>query len=162
MPPSHVPWSPGSQRVRNSLARRFLVDIHPTANIEPRVGLHSTDITLGPHAGLAEGCWVQGPLTIGRYTMIGPELRVYTTNHAHGRIDVPMQDQGHDEPQPVAIGDDVWIGARVMIMPGVTIGEGSIIAAGAVVTKDVPPYSIVAGVPAVVLDRVAPTSVPST
>lgn len=149
--------------MRNSLARRFLVDIHPTANIEPRVGLHSTDITLGPHAGLAEGCWVQGPpLTIGRYTMIGPELRVYTTNHAHGRIDVPMQDQGHDEPQPVAIGDDVWIGARVMIMPGVTIGEGSIIAAGAVVTKDVPPTASSQGSPPSSWDRVAPTSVPST
>lgn len=157
MPPSHVPWSLGAQRVRNSLARRFLVDVHPTANIEPGVGLHSTDITLGPHAGLAEGCWVQGPVRIGAHSMIGPETRIYTINHAHSRTDVPIQEQGFEAPRPVVIEDDVWMGARCMVMPGVTIGQGSIVAAGSIVTKDVPPYSVVAGVPATVKATRRPT-----
>jgi maltose O-acetyltransferase len=59
-----------------------------------------------------------------------------------------MIDQGFKDKEPVIIEDDVWIGARVIILPGVKIGKGSIVGAGAVVTKDVEPYSIVAGVPA--------------
>ena len=59
-----------------------------------------------------------------------------------------MIDQGYEDYRPVVIGDDVWIGRRVIILPGVTVGGGSIIAAGAVVSKDVKPYSIVGGVPA--------------
>lgn len=59
--------------------------------------------------------------------------------------------QGTEEKKMVTIGNDVWIGQRVTIMPGVTIGDGCIIATNAVVTKDVPPYSVVGGVPAKVL-----------
>ena len=58
-----------------------------------------------------------------------------------------------DKPLPVKIGDDVWIGRRVIILPGVTIGDGCIIGAGAVITKDIPPYSVVVGVPAKVVRR---------
>ena len=59
-----------------------------------------------------------------------------------------MMEQGFEEERPVVIGNDVWIGDRVIILPGVHVGDGSILAAGAVVTKDVPPYAIVGGVPA--------------
>ena len=62
-----------------------------------------------------------------------------------------MRGQGSTEPQKVTIESDVWIGARVIILPGVTIGKGAILAAGAVVTKDVPDYAVVGGVPAKVL-----------
>ena len=62
-----------------------------------------------------------------------------------------MQKQGFTAPQEVVIGDDVWIGERVIIMPGVHIGSGSIIGANAVVTHDIPPYSIAGGVPARVI-----------
>ena len=55
------------------------------------------------------------------------------------------------KPEPVSIGDDCWLGRRVMVMPGVTIGDGCVIAAGAVVTKDIPPYSVAGGVPARVI-----------
>ena len=60
-------------------------------------------------------------------------------------------EQGNTDVAPVVIGDDCWIGRRVMIMAGVTIGEGCVIAAGAVVTKDIPPYSVVGGIPAKVI-----------
>ena len=65
-----------------------------------------------------------------------------------------MMEQGFEEERPVIIGDDVWIGDRVMILPGVEIGRGAVLAAGAVVTRDVPPYAVAAGVPArVIRDR---------
>lgn len=80
--------------------------------------------------------------------MMGTDVIIITRNHRFDRTDIPMMEQGFEEERPVYIGNDVWIGDRVLILPGVHIGDGSIIAAGAVVTKDVPPYSIVAGVPA--------------
>lgn len=78
--------------------------------------------------------------------MMGPDVVIFTMNHRADRTDIHMGAQGMTEKRKVTIGNDVWIGQRVMIMPGVTIGEGSIIASNAVVTKDVPPYSVVGGV----------------
>lgn len=82
---------------------------------------------------------------------MGPDVMILTSNHKHDRLDVPMNQQGFPCPQKVMIGNDVWIGARVMILPGVRIGDGVIIGAGAIVTKDVPDYAIVGGVPAKIL-----------
>ena len=80
--------------------------------------------------------------------MMGTDVTIITRNHRFDRTDIPMMEQGFEEERPVYIGNDVWIGDRALILPGVHVGDGSIIAAGAVVTKDVPPHSIVAGVPA--------------
>lgn len=74
-----------------------------------------------------------------------------TSSHNTARTDIPMNQQGHLEKKEVVIGDDVWIGRRVIILPGIKIGNGVIIGAGAVVTKDVPDYAVVAGVPAKVI-----------
>ncbi len=80
--------------------------------------------------------------------MMGPEVLIYTQNHDFSRTDITMDQQGWADEKPVVIEDDVWIGSRVIILPGVTIGKGSVIGASAVVTKSVPPYSVVAGNPA--------------
>ncbi len=80
--------------------------------------------------------------------MMAPEVLILGGNHRFDRVDIPMMFQGNVEYGPVEIGNDVWIGSRVIILPGLKIGEGSIIGAGSVVTKDVMPYSIVAGNPA--------------
>lgn len=80
--------------------------------------------------------------------MMGTDVTIITRNHRFDRTDIPMMEQGFEEERPVYIGNDVWIGDRALILPGVHVGDGSIITAGAVVTKDVPPYSIVGGVPA--------------
>lgn len=80
--------------------------------------------------------------------MMAPDVIIIGENHQFSRLDVPMRLQGYQEYPPVYIDDDVWIGARVIILPGITIGKGSILGAGSVVTKDVPPFSIVAGNPA--------------
>lgn len=83
--------------------------------------------------------------------MIGPYCFIYTSNHCTKRTDIPMFRQGDSVPRPVIISDDVWIGARVTILPGVHIGKGAIIGAGAVVTKDVPEYAVVGGNPAKII-----------
>ena len=76
--------------------------------------------------------------------MMGPECIIYTSRHEHGRTDIPMCRQGMTEIRPVTIGDDVWLGTRVIIMPG----GGAIIGAGSVVTHDIPEYAVAAGAPA--------------
>ena len=105
-------------------------------------------VSIGDYSGIGVDCEMNGPVTIGRYVNMGPEVVVYTQNHAFNRIDIPMQKQGYDNVRPVVIGDDVWIGRRVIILPGVKIGEGCVIGAGAIVAKDIPPYSVVVGNPA--------------
>ena len=108
----------------------------------------SSKVTLEDYSGIGINAKIYGTCHIGRYVMMGTDVTIITRNHRFDRTDIPMMEQGFEEERPVYIGNDVWIGDRVLILPGVHIGDGSIIAAGAVVTKDVPPYSIVAGVPA--------------
>lgn len=91
------------------------------------------------------GC--AGKIAIGNNVMIGPRVSLLAENHLFEQTDIPMKDQGVRN-EGIIIEDDCWIGADTSILDGVTIGKGSIVAAGSVVTKPVSPYSIVAGVPA--------------
>jgi maltose O-acetyltransferase len=91
-----------------------------------------------------------GGLEIGDDVMMGPFVVILTANHRHDESGIPMRVQGMTQA-PVRIESDVWIGAQVVILPGVTIGRGAIVAAGAVVTRDVLPGSVVGGVPAKVI-----------
>jgi maltose O-acetyltransferase len=98
------------------------------------------------HGGYIEGT---GGVTIKSGTCIGPELVLMTVNHNYDGPDLAALPYDHkDVMKAVLIGRNVWIGYRVMIMPGVTIGEGAVVAAGSVVTKDVPPFAVVGGNPA--------------
>ena len=108
-------------------------------------------LKIGKFSGIGINAQLQTPLEIGDYVLMGPDVVVFTMNHETSSLDRPIGTQGMTARRKVTIGNDVWIGQRSMIMPGVTIGDGSIIAAGSVVTKDVPPYSVVGGVPARVL-----------
>ena len=105
-------------------------------------------IKLGNNSGLGINCSVRGPLVIGENVMMGPDVIILTSVHNTLSVDVPMNQQGFLSKRNVLIGDDVWIGCRVIILPGVTIGKGAVIGAGAVVTKDVPEYGVVRGNPA--------------
>ena len=95
-------------------------------------------ISLGNQSSLGINCRVRGPLKIGNYVMMGPDVTILGPSHCHDRVDIPMYKQGQQEPKMTLICDDVWIGTRAIILNGVKIGRGAIIAAGAVVTKDVP------------------------
>jgi acetyltransferase-like isoleucine patch superfamily enzyme len=89
---------------------------------------------------------VDAPIRIGNQVNLGPLSAIIGANHGL-EPGTPIQQQPH-RSLPVAIGDDVWIGAGAIVLPGVTIGAGAVVAAGAVVTTNVPPLAIVAGVPA--------------
>lgn len=100
------------------------------------------------------------PLTIGRKVIFGPHPTIITGDHRTdiiGKyiIDVTREEKLPENDRPVVIEDDVWVGANVTILKGVTIGRGSIVAAGAVVTKSFPPYSVIGGVPAHLLNAVS-------
>lgn len=109
------------------------------------------NIHLGKRVFINSGCKFQdqGGIYIGDDVLVGHNCMIATLNH------VEDPDRRADMiPSPVRIGDKVWIGANATILPGVTIGEGAIIAAGAVVTKDVEPRTVVGGVPAKLLKRI--------
>ena len=103
-----------------------------------RVGLHNTII---------------GPVTIGSHVNLAQGITVTALNHNFSDPDKRIDEQGVSTT-PVVIGDDIWIGANAVILPGVTIGDHSVVAGGAVVTKDVPPHSLVAGVPARIIKKI--------
>lgn len=107
-------------------------------------------LEVGDHSGLGINSRID-PAKIGKYVMMGQDVMLLSRNHEYSDITKPMQLQGLRPYEPIIIEDDVWIGSRVIILPGRRIGKGSIIGAGAIVTKDVPPYAIVGGNPAKIL-----------
>ena len=109
------------------------------------------NITVGKNVFINTGCRFQdqGGIRIGDHVLIGHNVVLATLNH-----DFAPYNRATMHPAPIHIEDRVWIGANATVVPGVTIGENSIVAAGAVVTKDVPPNTIVGGVPAKVLKRI--------
>jgi len=103
-------------------------------------------VAVGPQCFIGHG----GFITIRENTMIAPHVSIVAHNHLRERNGVPMRDQAI-ERLPVTIGEDVWIGTHATVLAGVTVGQGAIVAAGATVTRDVPPYAIVGGTPARVI-----------
>lgn len=101
--------------------------------------------TLNKNTRLGSGG--DAPLTMGDNILVGPNVVMDTSMHNHSRLDIPINAQGMSYA-PITIGDGAWIASNVVITKGVRIGAGSIVAAGAVVTKDVPDFAIVGGVPA--------------
>lgn len=107
----------------------------------------SPNIIVGDFSEIGTRALIQGNVEIGDYVIMGPDIKIYTRNHEFLDLEKPMAIQGK-RYYKTKIGHDVWIGANVIILPGVTIGSHSIIAAGAIVTKDVPEWAIVGGNPA--------------
>lgn len=105
-------------------------------------------ISIGDHSGIGRNSRIYKCTTIGSNVMMGTDVLIVTDNHEFDSTDVPMIQQGHRPLAPVKIGDDVWIGSKAIILPGVTVGSGVVIGAGAVVSKDVPDWAIVVGNPA--------------
>jgi len=152
LPESYGFFHLGSRRFRMFCVKMIFDKVGKDINIEKNVFFGSgKDIVIGDYSGLGINAKVQGPLSVGSHVMMGPDVIIYTRNHKFDDTKVPMMFQGDGEPEKVRIGNDVWIGARVVILPGVTIGDGVIIGACSLVTKDVMPYSIVGGVPAKVI-----------
>jgi acetyltransferase-like isoleucine patch superfamily enzyme len=111
-------------------------------------------VSLGDRSWLGPFCLVygNGGVTIGRNVLVAGHSSINTVSHAAERCDIPINDQPVIT-DPVVIEDDVWIGLNAVVLQGVTLGRGSIVGAGAVVTKSIPPWSIAVGVPARVVGR---------
>lgn len=119
------------------------------------IGKHvkfSTCISLGNRSGIGDNCYFQGRVTLGDDVMMAPKVSFIADTHVYEDISLPMNQQGM-QSKPIIVGNDVWIGYGAIILAGVHIGDGAVIGAGAVVTKDVQAYSVVGGVPAKVIKK---------
>lgn len=150
LPLSDSRFNLGSKKLRALCGKLILAQCGKNVNIE-KGAQFGTDVVLGNNSGI--GCYAQisNHVRIGNDVMMGPYCFIYTSNHQTNSTDIPMWKQGFSAPRPVVIDDDVWIGSRVTILPGVHIGKGCVLGAGAVITKDVPPYAVVGGNPAKIL-----------
>ena len=152
---SHLPESFfwinfGQKTIRAFCGKLILEKCGKGVNIEKGADFPSS-AELGDNSGIGIRAQINGKVMIGKNVMMGPDVCIYAKNHAFDRTDIPMNLQGFTPEKPVVIKDDVWIGAKVVILPGIHIGTGAVIGAGAVVTKDVPDYAVVGGNPARIL-----------
>lgn len=111
------------------------------------------DVIIGDHTRIGLHNTIIGPVTIGNQVNLAQGITVTALNHNFDDSEKRIDEQGISTI-PVTIGDDVWIGANAVILPGVKIGHHSVVAAGSVVTKDVPDHSLVAGVPAKIIKQI--------
>ncbi|MBP5776297.1 MAG: acyltransferase [Prevotella sp.] len=111
------------------------------------------DVVIGDHTRIGLHNTIIGPVTIGNHVNLAQGITITALNHNFDNADKRIDEQGVST-NSVSIGDDIWIGANAVVLPGVTIGHHSVVAAGAVVTKDVPPHSLVVGVPAKVIKQI--------
>ena len=111
------------------------------------------DVMIGDHTRIGLHNTIIGPVEIGSHVNLAQGITVSALNHNFSDTNKRIDEQGVST-NPVTIEDDVWVGANAVILPGVTIGEHCVVAAGAVVTKDVLPHSLVAGVPAKVIKKI--------
>lgn len=173
----HEPWIavwgdadawPGQAEIQAELTERIGAEFGDRSYVAPRAAVVCESLHLGDRSFVAAGCllrdrpWIgddsslnagvvmAGRVTVGNGVRIASHSALFGFNHVFDRIDVPIWMQGLTEIG-IVVEDDVWIGTHVVICDGVTVGAHSVVAAGAVVTSDVPPFSVVAGVPARVL-----------
>lgn len=117
-----------------------------TVNRKAYIG-NARDMEIGDYSGIGANCILPSNLKMGSYIMMAPDVHILAANHNFDRLDIPMGLQGNSQKAVTVIDDDVWIGTHVIMTPGRHIKKGSIIAAGTVLTKDFPEYSIVGGNP---------------
>jgi maltose O-acetyltransferase len=136
-----------SAGARLTIGRHTRVGRHSMIYFLPGATLEIGDNTvIGHYANLRPG----RRMSIGRDVRFGQFVSLLGDNHRFDRTDLPIWQQGI-EPADVTIEDDVWVGAQAVILPGIRVGKSSIIGAGAVVTRDVPPFSVAVGNPACVI-----------
>ena len=134
----HVP----SHAVRGYFYRRAGLRLPATSSIHLRAEFYTERIVVGKHCTIGDSCFLDGRsgLTIGHSVNVGSHVTIYTRQHD---VDSPVFAE-----VGAPVGDHAWIASHAIVLPGVAIGEGAVIAAGAVVTKDVDPFTLVSGNPA--------------
>lgn len=152
MPLSHAKRSFGAKKIRYWCAKRMIRYCGKNVNFEKGASF-GPGLSVGDESGIGVNCELNGEIRIGKNVLMGPEVVMYTQNHEFQDSETLIMQQGYRTADPITIEDDVWIGRRVIILPGVNIGKGAVIGAGAVVAKDVPSYSIAVGNPVRVIGK---------
>ncbi|MGJ5642991.1 acyltransferase [Formosa sp. S-31] len=148
-PEDYRPYALIFPTVRSFLVRNYL----KRCGLKPRVkkGAEiSPNASLGNNSELGTRCMIQANVYLGDNVIMGPDVKIYSRNHNYASLELPIQKQGKIYHQTY-IGNDVWLGANVIVTAGCNIGNHVIVAAGAVVTKDIPDFAIVGGVPAKII-----------
>lgn len=136
------------QELRRELLREYLGTVGEKCYVEPPFRCdYGSNVHLGENFYCNFECLMldSAPIRIGRNVMLGPGVHIYTACHP---LPATERNSGQEFARPVSIGNDVWVGGRAVICPGVNIGDGAVIGAGSVVTRDVPANTVVAGNPA--------------
>lgn len=153
-------WGAGEllpQFIRNPLFKVLLKDYGEKSIIDYKTYIRYPGcVKIGSRTTINRGCQfyasyhIKGvEISIGNHVAVAPNVCFFAAGHDYTKLNLP------DTAGSITVGDNVWIGARSIILQGVTIGEGAVIAAGSVVTRDIPPYTVAAGAPArVIKDRV--------
>lgn len=145
-PEDYRPYSLGFPVLRRFLVKQFAL----ACGVKVRVK-HNADVSpglvIGDYSELGTRCMIHSNVALGNHVIMGPDVKIYSRNHLFGSLDTPIALQGK-EYKKTCIGDDVWIGANALILGGVTVGSHSVVAAGSVVTRDVPEWAVVGGNPA--------------
>ena len=139
-------------RFRRVLCRQIFKKCGKCINVERGAIFGSgTEIEIGDYSGIGINANIPSNTIIGNYVMMGPNCIIFPHNHEFKDVETPMMFQGNTTKALTVIGDDVWIGQNVMMTPGRHIAKGSIIAAGCVLSKNFPDYSVIGGNPSVLL-----------
>lgn len=150
LPATYFPLGKFFNAVRIGLLRNiFFIGEKTVIQTGFRFGMKGV-LKIGKHCQINEDVYIQSA-EIGDYVLIAQRVAILSVTHRMDRLDVSIKMQGATDSEPVKIESDVWIGRNAVIMPGITIGKGAVVGAGAVVTKNVPSYAIVGGVPAKII-----------
>ena len=145
---------PSNLEKRNSIINKLLG--YQPDNLEllsPFTCDYGNNIVLGKNVFINSNCYFMdgAKITVGDNVFIGPSCGFYTANHP---LDYQTRNQGIEQALPILIGNNVWLGGNVIVLPGVEIGDGCVIGAGSVVTKDIEANSIATGVPCNVIKKI--------
>lgn len=148
-PEDYRPYSLFFPQLRSFLVKNYLKSCgkKPLVKNQAEISLYAT---VGDYSEMGTRCMIQSNVHLGSYVIMGPDVKIYSRNHKYESLDIPIAQQGKHYLETY-VGDDVWIGANVIITAGCKIGNHCVIAAGSVVTKDIPDFAVVGGVPAKIL-----------
>ena len=154
LPSTSMPLGKLSNKLRNITCKNIFKDINTNSVIKRGVYFGTGEnIVMGNNSQLGENSRVPNNLIVGNNVMMGLEVLILGVKHGYKNSNLPPIDQGYEKVDPVVIKDGAWIGARVIILPGIKVGENCVIGAGSVVTKDVEKNTIVGGVPAILIKK---------
>ncbi|MDQ5968938.1 MAG: hypothetical protein QG579_95 [Patescibacteria group bacterium] len=141
-------------KIRMFLFRKSFKKIGSDSYVRSFTKIYGPDkLEIGNNSGFGARSHIfcsDGGVVLGNDVLMGPEVIIFSSDHNYIDRNIIIKKQGSTNKK-VVIGNDVYIGARVIILPGVTIGDGAVIGAGAIVTKDIPPYAVAVGVPAKII-----------